>query len=226
MNRKEIINGPGVTSGPEAGPESIQGPEIKGVTEHDLRVVLPHIGETSFVLQRNAKDERNPESPNYGALTPEAAEKTRNDARAYFEKILNGLPPEERNQVEILIVASDATLVATEGPEFNSPHKRSLETAAEVMKGAREALKELGVSEDQIINTSLTAIRARAKEDSRDIAEFTELFTRYGRMIHSHYKEKRLIVWAVSHYDSLSPFIKVNVLKRPATDYLPINAGG
>ena len=67
-------------------------------------------------------------------------------------------------------------------------------------------------------------------EGVEDIAErmrrFIKLFTRYGRMIHSHYKEKRLIVWAVSHYDSLSPFIKVNVLKRPATDYLPINAGG
>lgn len=281
------MSGPNTTSGPETGPESIRSPEIKGITEQDLRVVLPRIGETTFVLQRNAKDERSPESPNYGALTPEAAEKTRTDAKVYFEKILNSLKPEERSQVEILIVASDATLVAPEGQEFNSPHKRSLETAAEVMNGAREALNESGLSEDQIINSSLPAIRGRAEEGSREnIAEFTELepleilrkspefvqylkdkygagkefwvayeadiekskreelgaegvediakrmshflklLSRYGRMVHSRQKDKRLIVWAVSHYDSLSPFIKANVLKRPATDYLPINAGG
>lgn len=283
MNGKEIFRGP-EASGHETEKESI--PEIRGIAERDLRVVLPNVDETTFVLQRNAKDERNPESPNYGALTPEAVEKTRNDAKAYFEKILNSLPPEERSQLEILIVASDAPLIAPEGPEYSSSHKRALETAAEVMKGAREALQAFDLSEDQIINSSLPAIRTRAKEGSKDIAEFEELeplqilrqspefvqylkekygagkdfwaayetdkekvereklgaegvediaermrhviklLARYGRMLHSRQKDKRLIIWAVSHYDSLSPFIKKNVLGKPATDYLPIDAGG
>lgn len=284
MNGKEIMRGPDVTGSRESEAES--GPEIKDIREGDLRVVLPSAGETTFVLQRNAKDERNPESPNYGALTPEAVEKTRNDAKTYFERILNSLPPDERGQLEILIVASDAPLIAPEGSEFNSPHKRALETAAAVMRGAHEALQELNLSEDQIINSSLPAIRSRAGEGSKDIAEFAELeplqilrkspefvkflkekygvgkdfwaayeadkekaereklgaegvediaermghiiklLTRYGRMIHSRQKDKRLIIWAVSHYDSLSPFIKKKVLGKPTTDYLPIDAGG
>jgi len=286
MEKREIISGPGVTSGPETKAESIATPEIKGITERDLRVVLPPIGETTFVLQRNAKDERNPESLNYGKLTPEAVEETRNAAKKYFEQLLSGLSPEERKGVEIIIVASDATLIAPEGREYDSSHKRALETAAEVMRGTREALEELGLSENQIINHALPAIRARAEEDSRDIAEFKELeplkilreapefvqylkdkygvgkefwvayeqdiekakreelgaegvediaermrrfvklLARYGRMMHSRQKDRRLIIWAVSHYDSISPFIKGTVLKKPTTDYLPINAGG
>lgn len=282
MNQKEIISGPGLTSGPETQTESALHSEIKGVTECDLRVVLPLVGETTIILQRNAKDERNPESPNYGALTPETAEKTHDNAKSYFEQIFQGLSSEERKQIEILVVASDAILITPMGPEYSSPHKRGLETAVKVIEGAKKAMKEFGVPEKQLLNLSEFTAESEIEgpvefEDLKDlkmlskspefvdylrnkygagkefwsayegdkekvkrkeldaegvweIAErmraFIDLLTKGSLERHSRLANRRLIIWAVTHYDSLSPFIKVNVLKKPATDYLPINAGG
>lgn len=284
MNKREIMRGPEMSDNQEAGPS----PKTERITESDLRVILPNIGETVFVLQRNAKDERNPESDNYGHLTPEAQEKTRNDAKVYFERILNILSKEEKGQLEILIVASGAELTAPEGPEYNSPHQRALETAAEIMEAARESLQKFNLSEKQIINSSLPAIRGkRAKSGVKDIAEFDEdlgppkiltdspeylrfliekygtgkelwvayeadkdknererfgaegvediaermrvfvkFLARYGKILNSRQEDKRLIIWAVGHYDSLSPFIKNNILRRSVTEYyLPIETG-
>lgn len=271
----------GVARGPEF--DAVQTKEIKGIREDDLRVVIPEPDETVMVLQRNAKDDREIGSESYGALTPAEAEKTRKNAQAYFAKVFEGLSPEDRKTVEVLIVASDASLVVPGSPELNSAHKRGSETAEEVMKGVLAAMQEYQVPENQLLNVGEFAEHAEAggpiefneleaakilsqspeyvhflqeqygpgsgkkfwvgfeqdtdsekrkalgAEGVGEIADrvrsFIELLAKAGRERHKELPNKRLYVWAVSHYDALSPFIKVNVLKRPATDFLPMNAG-
>lgn len=274
----EIQSGPSVEASLDA-----ETTKITGIREGDLRPVVPNPGETTIVLQRNAKDERKLEAPGYGALVPEAAEKARRDAKAYFSEILSKLSPEEQRQVEILIVGSDAPLIAPEDEQFNSPHRRGLDTAAEVLQGAREALEKFGLSQDQILNLSEFANEAEIdgpigfqdleplemlrkspdfvkhladkygtgkkfwiayendEDEDKEVREklgaegvrqiagrmqgFLRLLAQGAMERHSHTDNKRLIIWGVSHYDTISPFVKVHVLDKPATDYLPIDSG-
>lgn len=285
MGRFETMGNPGTASGPEVarGPEVEEKAgakkEIIGITEKDLRVVVPKVGETTIVLQRNAKDVRMPGAADYGALTPEAAEGARNTAKDYFADLFRRLTPQEREEIEVLVVASDATLIAPEGPEYNSGHKRGLETAQEAMRGIQEAMQGAGVLEGQLLNTSEftnpdelgSPLEFRSLEPARMLREHPEfvehLKDKYGSgkelwvqfeqdterekrkemgaegveeiaartrsflrllvesaKLRHEGREKRLVVWAVGHYDNISPFVKVDVLGRPATDYLPINA--
>ncbi|MDZ4385528.1 MAG: hypothetical protein U0944_03885, partial [Candidatus Moranbacteria bacterium] len=36
---------------------------------------------------------------------------------------------------------------------------------------------------------------------------------------------RRLIIWTVSHYDSISPFIKKNIAEMDMKSYLPVDQG-
>lgn len=298
MSETKPTSVPEVVTGPSVGQHAEFEGEIEGITETDLRVVVPEIDGTTFVLQRNAKDERDTtllqrnergerdsEAVNtYGALKPEAAEATRASAKEYFDQLLGQLTPEERQELEILVIASDAPLIAPEGEagEFNSPHKRGAETADQVIAGIREALQSAGVDEQRLLNLSEFASQtekpggpvefdrlkplaildespefvkklkelsgtgkkfwidyeldtheavreAMGAEGVADIAErmraFLRLIAEGAKHRHLEHPGKRLVIWAVSHYDSISPFVKVRVLDRPATDYLPINAG-
>jgi hypothetical protein len=269
-----------VARGPEASPKDKlnESNEIYGITEADLRVVVPEIDGTTLVLQRNAKDERIIGAENYGALTPEAAEQAKEQAKQYFLNLFSKLSDEEKKQVEILVVASDATLVTPE--EINSSHKRASETAEMVMSGIREAMREAGVEERQLLNESdefaefaevkgpiefrqLEALKMLSespefvehlkqkygtvkefwiefeKDTDKDVRQemgaegvhgiaermrdFLGLLMEGAKERHQQETGKRLIIWAVSHYDAISPFVKTKILNRPATDYLPIN---
>lgn len=280
MKSREVISGPEVMRGPEAEKQTEVGGEIHGITEADLRMVVPEVDGTSLVLQRNAKDERNPDAKDFGALTPEALEQTRAQAKQYFLNLFAALSPEERKDVEILVVASDAKLESPEG--LTSEHKRGLETAEQVINGIEEALEEVGIDRSQLLNRSefaefaepegpvefdeLEALKMFSKspdfvqylvekygigkkfwinyemdseretrkamnaEGVEDIAErmryFLLMLARAADQRHKENPGKRLVIWAVSHYDAISPFVKRRVLDRPATDYLPVNAGG
>lgn len=290
MEKQGPPQNPSIATGPSVDPslrdfsyENIR----EGIVEQDIRRDLPPIEGTSLVLQVNARDQRNPDSPHYGEITEEAKENTRLEAKEYFLEVIKKLPPKDREQIQILIVASDSSLIVPGNDDLNSPHKRGLETAVEVMAGAKEALLELGLPDSLIINHSLPAIQNRSKDNAQEIGEFTQLeptsilrespeflqllierhgsgaeipfwsayeddvekedrerlnaegpediaeriskfvktMSRYGRTIHRYHPNKRLIIWAVSHYDSLSPYIKKDILKMPLKDELRMNKG-
>jgi len=87
--------------------------KLERITRADLKVEIPEEGGTVIVLQRNAKDKANrklpPDSPEIGTLDAGEAEATRQEAMAYFREMLTSLSAEERQVVDFLIMASDAT---------------------------------------------------------------------------------------------------------------------
>lgn len=52
-----------------------------------------------------------------------------------------------------------------------------------------------------------------------------EVFQEYARRFHKTNPEARLIIWATTHYDTISPLIKDST-GIPLTEYLPVDYGG
>lgn len=65
-------------------------------------------------------------------------------------------------------------------------------------------------------------------EMSDRFAHFTNVLARYARRFHSNNKEKpkRLIIWNVSHYDTITTFFKNHVAGIPQKDYVPVDYDG
>ena len=96
-----------------------------------------------------------------------------------------------------------------------------------------EHLKEkYGTGKKFWINYELdTEKEAREKMDAEGvdrIAErmryFLSMLTKAAEQRHKEDPGKRLVIWAMSHYDAISPFVKKRILAQPATEYLPVNA--
>lgn len=65
-------------------------------------------------------------------------------------------------------------------------------------------------------------------EMSDRYAHFMDVLGRYSRQFHYKEKEekKRLIVWLVSHYDTITTYIKNHVANIPQEQYLPVDYDG
>ena len=59
-------------------------------------------------------------------------------------------------------------------------------------------------------------------------ARFANVLARFARLFHSKNKKegKRLIIWNVSHYDTISPFTKNYVAGRPLEEHIPVGYDG
>lgn len=259
-------------------PELQQSNKVEKVTVEDLQPEKFRIGEVEIILQRNAKDNRDPNSPlEMGALVPEAAEKVHIRAQEFFDKTFAELG-EEAKTVDILIVAAD-TKLDTPVVGIKSEHKRAVETANEVISAVKKSMEKFSLSPEQLLNKTEKPIELssgrlrdlRIFEDSPDFVQF--LKDKYGpekgfwvafevdkekdkrlemgaegpediadrvdaylkvvsRAMRSYvelHPGRRVIVWAVSHYDTVSPFVKkyVSGLDKTAfhDEYLPIDQG-
>ena len=259
---------------PESGIDQLSAPapKIEKITTADIKPVIPEVGGTVIVLQRNASDKASrslPETdPNFGALGEGEAEATRDEAKAFFDGILNGLSPEEQAKVDILVVAGNATLRM---PQKKGPRKRSIETAEHVLEGARASLTEHGLDVSQLLNKTgkpieLTSGRlldlkmldeseflkflldkygdtqqlwARYEDDTDkevrlqmgvegpwDVADrvagYMETVKNALRHYHDRHPDRRAIVYAVSQYDSISPFVKKYAVGQTIEDWLQV----
>lgn len=275
MNGSEIPSGPGeILSGPStdlapANPESSQefSMHIK-----EISAATPEPGGTVLVLQRNAKDNRDAGSPEYGALSAEVQAQTQEGAKIFFDQLFDGLDEDEKQSVRVLVVASDATLITPGG--VNSSHKRGLETAEQDISGILRSITEHNLDPSQVlINPSedgntpepveldgLVDLRIwespefveymKAKygtgidffaayeddlevdtredmnvEGPADVAirmreVVTDLTQDVAQEYHRENPGTRLVVWATSHYDSISPFVKGYVYQDNPTKHL------
>jgi hypothetical protein len=266
-------------STPGLGEETTQQPKIEKVTTADLRPVLPKIDGTTFILQRNAKDNRVPGTPDIGALVPENAQSSQDQAREYFQEIFKHLGPEEKAQIDILIVAADTHLIT---PTLRSEHQRAVETAAQVMIGLKKAMIENQIPETQLLNKTGEPIQLSSRrlidlrmmdespdfvkwlkerstvdgvfneksfwiayeddenevrqkrlemkvEGPEDIAErvdgYVATLNNAMKFYHESHPGRRVIVWGISHYDAISPWLKLKVADMSKTDYLPADQG-
>jgi len=254
----------------EGEPVKIEKIEVK-----DIQPKIPELGGTTIVLQRNAKDDRRLNSTDIGALEVEAAEQVKFSAKVFFDKIFEGLTEKERLSVDVMIVASDTTLITPGG--IISPHKRAVETADRVIVGLKESMSGFSLSEQQFLNSSATQdggvievselrdllmvrespefmaflvekygsgmefwdayendteketrlkMGAEGPEEIADrVNHALSLQTQIAREYHLANPSRRLIIWAVSHYDSISPFIKKHVTGTDLKKYLPVDQG-
>jgi hypothetical protein len=66
-------------------------------------------------------------------------------------------------------------------------------------------------------------------EGPKDILErynkFIEILKNFSEHYHKKHPGKRLIIWPVSHYDTISPYIKNKIEKTDPNKYLPVDYG-
>lgn len=67
---------------------------------------------------------------------------------------------------------------------------------------------------------------AEGPDDIADrVEKYLKVLTNAARSYHQHHPGRRLVVWAVSHYDTISPYVKKHVAGMEQTDYLPVEQG-
>jgi len=125
---------------------------LERIESDDLKLEIPEEDGTVIVLQRNARDNRDPDSQlEMGALVPEAAEQIRIHTKESLDRLLQPLNPEERKKIDFLVVAAD-TKLETPDLRIRSDHKRALETAEQVIAGIKEVMKEFSLLSTQLMN--------------------------------------------------------------------------
>ena len=255
-------------------------PEIEVIEVNEIEPIVPEQDGTVLVLQRNAKDDREEGSATFGAILPEQAGATKNSAKDHFNAIFAELGPDEARNLDVMVLAGDATLTMETGQ--TSEHKRAVETAQLVIAGVLESFEENGIGRNQFLNAHEEESDARAFEvtELKDLKMMEESpeFVRYlvdkhgtgkefwvtyeadlekekrlemgvegpediaNRVNHfmsilaqtaeHHHKSnpgRRLVIWADSHYDSISPYVKQHIAGREGEDFLnaycPIDYG-
>lgn len=243
-----------VTQLPPITVESIHPPEAGDFSE----------GDAVIVLQVNGKDNRDAAKGEVGLLIPEAARQEEEITASFLSTVLASLSPEEQATVDIMVLASSASLETLDG--VASDHKRAVETGEHAIVGFKKALAGAGLSDQSIVNcrgehngvifetdaltdvpflhdaseaakayreemvkrygTGFQAWAAYEKdkgpahelrkqhgvrghaERADDVAEFLQLSQDWMETYRETYPDRRLILWSIGHYDSLSPYLK------------------
>jgi hypothetical protein len=230
------------------------------IEKSDIESIPIEVEGTEIVLQRHGKYERSKDSPNVGGLTGEGAEEVREVGREFFESLFETIPEAERGQVDVLIIASDT--------QYGGGGRRCIETAERVTESLREQLRKLGLSEEQLLNTSGrftggSDVRPTPKlrepqmfQNSPEFVQFLEekyggmgrnfwiafeedtekeareamgaegpdeiadrlkfeigVVARYAKMYHEQHPGRRLVIWMVTHYDTISPYVKRDIFE-------------
>lgn len=106
--------------------------------------VVPESG-TRIMVQRHGKYERDLKSSIAGSLTPEGVKSTIVESQERIKNILDNIPEKERADVMFLVLGSDTAY---------GQGARSMETAQIALDAIKEELKERGLDESQILNTT------------------------------------------------------------------------
>ncbi|OGE34392.1 hypothetical protein A3E45_02250 [Candidatus Daviesbacteria bacterium RIFCSPHIGHO2_12_FULL_43_11] len=237
------------------------------IRKEDIRIKPPTTNGTAIIIQRHGKYIRDKESERVGSLDSEAFMEAKAQSAAVVKDTLLALPPEERNKVDFLVVASDTYFIKGQ---------RSMETAQAVLEGIEQVLGEENLSGNYLLNES-SRIRGnpgpRPTPQLREPNMFTQapefekfllehnpddfwiafeddryseirkkmgaegpielgdrlnhslnLLSRFARRYHINNPDRRLVIWADSHYDTISPYIKQYVVPE-RKGYLPVDYG-
>ncbi|OGE31667.1 hypothetical protein A2631_00780 [Candidatus Daviesbacteria bacterium RIFCSPHIGHO2_01_FULL_44_29] len=82
--------------------------------------------------------------------------------------------------------------------------------------------------ESDVEKETRTRMKAEGPVEIADrVGQYMGTLDNAMKLYHQSHPGRRAIVWAVSHYDSISPFLKQKVTGQPLEDYLPVdNRGG
>lgn len=226
-----------------------------------IEPMAPEKGGSLVIMQRHADYDRGT-----GHITDDGKLETINNSSVLIGKILENIPPEERQDVEILVVAS---------PTIKNEGQRSVETAGAVIESVKDVFQKYNIPIKNILTETPRPTESieqprmltdqsgfkeflvekygdgskefwKAYEEdlhqeerrqmgaegpiemSNRFAYFTSVLARYARAFHSRNAEKpkRLIIWNVSHYDTVTTFFKNHVANIPQTEYVPVGYNG
>jgi hypothetical protein len=246
---------------------------VESIKTTDIKPEIPQPDGTVIVLQRHEEYIRKAkDNPRRGSLTDEGAMRARNQAETFLNSVFGGLSPEEMDNVDILVVASDTR--AGKG-------QRSMETAAKVLDACNSVFDRNHIDKNHILNNKgkggvrpIKQLREpRIFDESPDFVDFmiekygppgtdffkafeqdveevtrkkmgaegpleiadrlkkyTEVLKQFAKRYHEKNPGRRLLVWATTHYDTISPFVKRDVLKMSDQEtkatYLDVDYGG
>lgn len=71
------------------------------------------------------------------------------------------------------------------------------------------------------------SVKAEGPDEIADRMKLTaKVIARYASMFHTSHPDSRLVVWASTHYDTISPFVKRDVLHKPKSEAVLVDYGG
>jgi hypothetical protein len=183
MNERILNN----TSAPlnEKAPLQIEygGSRIKNIDVENVRTPEKiNAGESEIVFMRNGSDNRDadPSSSEFGALKPEEIKNIKNDIESFCDKLIEFLPPEEREKIDFMVMSGASNLIMPDGK--TSKHSRTLDSANEALQAIKISLDKYGLSEGQLLTPEPVRLKELSElkmlEDSSEFVDF--LVEKYG----------------------------------------------
>lgn len=250
------------------------GPEQ--ITREDVQLEAPEVGGTGIVVQRHEEYIRDRENPRKGSLKEQAALRAQEQTRTLLRQIVDQIPPEQRNALDIMVIASPT--------QYEGGGRRSMETMAEGLKSIREVMSEKHLSPEQLLNNkkglpwgggpipSKMIVEPKILYDSPEfvgylkeefgkgemnkdawtayeidkgdvkekrvsmgaegpydiadrLAKFLYAIKAFSVRYHQQHPGKRLLVWAGTHYDTISPYLKTRIKEGDPDRALGVDYG-
>lgn len=175
------------TSAPlhEKAPLQIEygGSRIRNIDVENVRTPEKiDIGESEIVFMRNGGDNREVDSSSseFGALKPEEIENIKKEIESFCDKLIESLPPEEREKIDFMVMSGASNLIMPGGK--SSKHSRTLDSANEALKAIKTSLDKYGLSDGQLLTPEPVKLKELSElkmlEDSSEFVDF--LIEKYG----------------------------------------------
>jgi hypothetical protein len=252
------------------GEEESKKQQITKILITDIQPLIANHGETIIIIQRNVKDNREAETGVIGELTDEGKRIAENISHDFFNTVFQVLK-EEKNTVDVRVVASSATLILPGG--LRADKKRAVDTADYMIAGLLKSMDSYQVSKSQLLTSRpielselhdlfitdrfpgfISFLIDKSKGNMKDfwiryegdqhenvtrkagiegqnqiadrIYDVVAAQVKFSLEYHKIHPGRRLYIWIVGHYDSLSPFLKKHVFNTDITIYLQMEQGG
>jgi hypothetical protein len=138
----------------------------------------------------NVKDIRDPRDGEIGALYPDQAAEFEARIESFMDQIYNLLPAGERSDLDVLVIASEASLVTPGEDGLRDDHQRALETGDRAIAGILKSMAKHGIDPEEALTTQhgrpiainilndLPALHPSGSEGDRKFLKF--LIDKYG----------------------------------------------
>jgi cobalamin biosynthesis Mg chelatase CobN len=176
-----------VSESAEAIPET----ERVALTKEDLRV--PEIfepGDELIILACNVKDIRAQEDGEIGTLYPEQADAFRNSIVDLTDSIYEHLSEEEKENLDIVVLAGDTTLVTPGNEGLKVSQQRAVLTGKEAIAGITQSMEKYGIDaskhiisdgEKPVALSHLRDVNMLHETDNPNVKQFVDyMIDKYG----------------------------------------------
>lgn len=128
--------------------ESIPDEERISITREDLKFPEFDEGEALVALICNVKDVRKVDDGEIGALYPEQAAEFRESVKRLLTETYERLPQDEREKLDIVVVAGDTPLVTPGENGLRVDQQRAVLTGEQAIAAIREVMSEHDIDSD------------------------------------------------------------------------------